>query len=46
MVQNFKKRWLYYVTKCMLSAAVLFMLPACVGNTYQPQVPEHLQDHE
>ncbi len=46
MVQTFKRKLLYCVTKCMLSAALLAMLPPCMGTNYQPQVPEHLQDHE
>lgn len=46
MVQNFKRKWLYYVTRCMLAVAPMLFLPACATTSYQPQVPEHLRDHE
>lgn len=44
MLEKFKLNLLHSVVKCMLSASILFILPACAGGYYQPQVPEHLQD--
>ncbi|BBB93429.1 MAG TPA: hypothetical protein PKA28_16555 [Methylomusa anaerophila] len=42
---NFKRNLLQWVTKCMLSLAAFFILPASFA-AYQPRVPEHLQDRE
>jgi hypothetical protein len=41
-MQNFKRKFLQFVTTCMLSSARLVFLPAYGWSIYQPQVPDHL----
>ncbi|WP_370744506.1 cyclic lactone autoinducer peptide [Lucifera butyrica] len=43
-LKNLKRSFLYSLMKCMLSMALMFLIPACYTGLYQPQVPEHLQD--
>jgi cyclic lactone autoinducer peptide len=45
-MQKLKLYLLRYAATSMLAASTLFILPACMTGLYQPQVPEHLQDHE
>ena len=45
-LRNFKQKMLHYAAKAMLGASILFFLPACLTGSHQPQVPEHLLDHE
>jgi cyclic lactone autoinducer peptide len=45
-MRNFKRSFLQFVTTCMLSSALLAILPACFIGSYQPKVPDHLRDSE